>query len=131
MHRRGWIPSTPRWWIYLLFVLLLVGPGLAAGLWYASTNQWSLGGLRLLAALTLSSAPVVLSAGLVADVLLLQPLVMPFVALLFVLVLGINVYEMRLHTVLQMLAGLAAFAALLYAVDIARLLRRSRLESLG
>lgn len=126
-YRSGWLPSAfPRWGGPVL-ALLLVGPGVAFALSQPDGEIVSATWWHHLVAWTLTSPVVVLGLGAVVSDLLIQPTIMPFFILAYV-VGAVAAAGQGIAKFLAVLATVAAPLLLVFATDLARLLRR-RLDS--
>lgn len=126
-YRTGWMPSAfPRWGGPVL-VLLLFGPGVALALAHTSGDYDTVVWWRRLAAWTLTSPVLVLSLGVVVSGLLIQPIIMPFFVLGYVAGL-VGAATQGIGTFFLVVGAALPPLLLVYATDLARLLRR-RLES--
>jgi len=129
-YREGWVPARVRPWTWLLAAGLLFGPGAWIGWRVVGPLPLEAASLGTFLGDVLASPVAVLSAGVLADGLLVQPLVAPFIGLMGGIVLIASAHDGNWTIVWNILAGTLAYAALLYAVDLARLIRRE-LEAAG
>lgn len=123
-YRRGWVPSQARAWAWPVVLTLLFAPGLVIAWRSVGALPGDAATLRTFAAAALASPIAVLSVAFFAENLLVQPLVAPFVALGAVGALvtyGAEGHRAFWYT----LAVILGFIAVLWAVDLARVLRRS------
>jgi hypothetical protein len=123
-YREGWVPSRARPWTWWVALGLLFGPGAALAWRSLGGAAADVASLRLVAGALLASPVAVLSAGFIAETLLVQPLVAPFIGLAGVLALVASAADGRWSIFQNVLAGGLVFVALLYAVDLVRLIRR-------
>lgn len=120
-YRRGWVPSKVQRWVWPCAVGFLFAPGVALA-WLRGGAPTDLASVAIFTGHALASPLAVLSAAFIAENLLVQPLIAPFLGLG---VLGALVASAtRPGPLFQNVAmGLGAFVALLFALDLVRLLR--------
>lgn len=124
MYRRGWVPTLARAWVWPAVLTLLFAPGLVIA-WHSVGGVPADGSaVRVFAGAVVASPVVVLSAGFFAENLVVQPLIAPFLALGAVGAL-VACGAKGHPSFWYVLAGLAGFVAVLWAVDLARVLRRA------
>lgn len=124
-YRRGWVPMKAQPWVWPVVVGLLVAPGAALG-WHEVGAPMGLGAAANLAGFVLASPVAVLAAGFVAENVLVQPLIAPFLALA---VLGFLIATATAGNAWPqfqcLLMGLGAFVGVLFTLDLVRLGRRA------
>jgi hypothetical protein len=122
-YRRGWVPMKAQPWVWPVVVGLLVAPGAALG-WHEVGAPAGLGAAANFAGFVLASPVAVLAAGFVAENVLVQPLIAPFLALAvlgFLIATAGNSWPQFQC----LLMGLGAFVGVLFTLDLVRLGRRA------
>ena len=122
-YRRGWVPMKAQPWVWPVVVGLLVAPGAALG-WHEVGIPTGLGAAANFAGFVLASPVAVLAAGFVAENLLVQPLIAPFLALAvlgFLIATAANAWPQFQ----RLLMGLGAYVGVLFTLDLVRLGRRA------
>jgi hypothetical protein len=122
-YRRGWVPSRAHAWVWPPVLALLFAPGLLVAWLAVGGPPTDLASLRTFAGAGLASPVALLSVAFFAEQLLVQPLIAPFLALGAVVALVAYGVQAR-PTFWYVLAGVVGFVAVLWAVDLCRVLRR-------